>query len=88
VFRLGYGRLGPTEARILLIGINTLLFFGIGRFRIDMVGLSAFDVIGLGLVATMAVMLIARAIKNLRTLRAEEPSARRRRPRPLAGAGS
>ena len=30
VFSLGYGRLGPTEARLGLIAVNTLLALGVG----------------------------------------------------------
>ena len=33
VFTLGYGRLGPTEARLLLIGVNTLLALGVAAVR-------------------------------------------------------
>ena len=29
VFTLGYGRLGPTEARLVLIAVNTLLALGV-----------------------------------------------------------
>jgi hypothetical protein len=63
----------------VLIAINALLALGIGRFGVDEVGLSAFDVLGIGLVAAMAAMLVARAAANLRVLAAEEPSARARR---------
>ena len=33
VFRLGYGRLGPTEARLALIALNTALALGAGARR-------------------------------------------------------
>ena len=42
VFTLGYGRLGPTEARLMLIGVNTLLALGVAS-----IGL--LDVLGIGL---------------------------------------
>ena len=29
MFRLGYGRLGPTEARLALIALNTALALGV-----------------------------------------------------------
>src|ERR687898_1056608 len=61
VFTLGYGRLGPTEARLLLIGLNTLLALGVLRFGL-------LDMLGFGLVATMIAALVARAARNLKRL--------------------
>ena len=29
MFTLGYGRLGPTEARLILVAVNTLLALGL-----------------------------------------------------------
>jgi phosphatidylglycerophosphate synthase len=68
VFTLGYGRLGPTEARLLLITVNTLLVLGI-------VGNGLLDLIGIGLAAAMIAALIARASRNLRRLSELEPAA-------------
>jgi phosphatidylglycerophosphate synthase len=65
VFSLGYGRLGPTEARLGLIGLNGALFFG-------MPGL---DVLGIGLAGAMIAALIVRAARNLRRLAELEPAA-------------
>ena len=81
-FRLGYGRVGPTEARLALIGLNTALALGAGLgFSVAGLGLSALDVAGLGVVAVMAVALAGRAIGNLRRLALAEPAA----PRPARG---
>jgi hypothetical protein len=68
VFTLGYGRLGPTEARLLLVGINTLLAFGV-------VGFGLLDVLGIGLAGVMIMGLVARAGRNLRRLAELEPAA-------------
>ena len=67
-FTLGYGRLGPTEARLLLIGLNTLLALGVLRFGL-------LDMLGIGLVATMIAALVARAARNLKRLAKLEPAA-------------
>jgi archaetidylinositol phosphate synthase len=67
-FTLGYGRLGPTEARLLLIGMNTLLALGI-------VGGDLLNVLGIGLAAAMIIALIARAGRNLKRLAELEPAA-------------
>jgi archaetidylinositol phosphate synthase len=78
-FRLGYGLLGPTEIRVVLILLNAALALGLGLdFRLLELNLTVFDVIGLGIVAVMLVLLSARVFSNLRQLAKEEPSAPRR----------
>jgi phosphatidylglycerophosphate synthase len=78
VFRLGYGRVGPTEARLALIGFNTALALGagLGLPAVAGVGISILDAIGLGLAGAMLLALAARATHNLRELAACEPAAR------------
>ena len=61
VFTLGYGRLGPTEARLMLIAVNTALALGASTFGI-------LDVLGIGLVAVMIAALVGRAARNLKRL--------------------
>ena len=67
VFALGYGRLGPTEARLLLIGGNALIAIGV-------VGVGLLDVVGIGLAGLMIAALIGRAGRNLKRLSALEPA--------------
>jgi archaetidylinositol phosphate synthase len=67
VFTLGYGRLGPTEARVLLIAVNTALALGAATFGI-------LDVLGIGLAALMIAGLVARAARNLKRLAELEPA--------------
>jgi phosphatidylglycerophosphate synthase len=74
VFSLGYGRVGPTEARIALIGLNTAMALGVPlHFTLAGVSLSALDVAALAVVAVMLVALAVRAARNLRELAAREP---------------
>jgi archaetidylinositol phosphate synthase len=68
VFTLGYGRFGPTEARLMLIAVNTLLALGL-------IGTGLLDVLGIGLAAAMIAALIGRAGRNLRRLAELEPAA-------------
>ncbi len=76
-FRLGYGRIGPTEARLALIAVNTLMALGAGlEFDVLGVGVSVLDAVALGAVAAMLVALGVRAAKNLRELALREPAAR------------
>jgi archaetidylinositol phosphate synthase len=78
-FALGYGRIGPTEVRLVLIALNTALALGVGLdFNLVDVDLTVFDAIGLGIAAVMIVLLTARAAHNLRLLARDEPAAPRR----------
>jgi archaetidylinositol phosphate synthase len=67
-FTLGYGLLGPTEARLILIAMNTLLALGI-------LGTGVLDVLGIALAAAMLLALIVRACRNLRRLAELEPAS-------------
>jgi len=68
VFSLGYGRFGPTEARAMLIAVNTVLALGL-------IGNGLLDVLGIGLAAAMILALLGRAGRNLRRLAELEPAA-------------
>jgi archaetidylinositol phosphate synthase len=72
VFSLGYGRFGPTEARLGLIALNTAAALGIG-LDLHVWGLSVLDAIALGAAALMLGGLAVRATRNLRTLARKEP---------------
>src|SRR5215218_689085 len=75
VVSLGYGRVGPTEARLALIGLNTVMALGAGlSFDLFGVGITALDVVGLGLSALALLVLGARARRNLRVLAEREPA--------------
>jgi phosphatidylglycerophosphate synthase len=77
-FSLGYGSFGPTEARVILILLNSLaMLWGALPFTVLGVGATLFDVVGLGAVAAMLTLLLFRIGKNLRTLAALEPPRRR-----------
>src|SRR5215210_1657684 len=69
VFSLGYGRLGPTEARVALIALNTALALGLGlEATVAGLDVSLLDAIGLGAAALMLGGLAWRAARNLRVL--------------------
>jgi archaetidylinositol phosphate synthase len=79
VFKLGYGRLGPTEARLALIALNSLIALGVGLgFHAGELGLTALDLLGLGAAAAMIVALAGRAARNLRVLAPREPAGQAR----------
>jgi archaetidylinositol phosphate synthase len=76
VFTLGYGRLGPTEVRLALIVLNTLMALGVGLgFQVGGLGLTVLDLIGLGIAGVMIAALAGRAARNLRVLAEQEPAA-------------
>jgi archaetidylinositol phosphate synthase len=77
VFSLGYGRLGPTEARVGLVLINTVLALGLApEISLFGVGITVLDVVVLGAAGVMAVALAVRASRNLRELARREPAVR------------
>ena len=77
-FSIGYGHIGPTEVRIVLIALNVALALGAGLdFHLAGIGLTAFDVVGLAVAALMCALLAGRAVANLRRLGRDEPAAAR-----------
>ena len=77
-FGLGYGRFGPTEARVILMLLNTMAVFGFALpFHLLTVGATLFDVVGLAAATAMLGLLLARIIRNLRSLARLEPPRRR-----------
>jgi phosphatidylglycerophosphate synthase len=93
-FSIGYGLIGPTEVRVLLIALNTALALGL-ELRVEALGtgITALDVAGVALAAGMLLLLVGRARRNLRELAIEEPAAPRgpvfpRRPGGGGGVGS
>ena len=78
-FRIGYGLLGPTEIRAVLVVLNTALALKLGLdFTIAEVQLTVLDAIGLAIAGGMIVLLLGRAAGNLRELAKGEPAAPRR----------
>lgn len=76
-FRYGYGVMGPTEARIVLFGLNLLaLTIGPLPFHVIGRGVTVFDVLGAGAALSMGAMLMRRVTRNLRELAREEPPQR------------
>jgi len=71
VFSLGYGRLGPTEARVGLVAINTVLALGVVPTAL---GMGLLDFVVLGIAAVMIGALGVRALRNLRELARLEPA--------------
>ncbi len=74
-FDLGYGRVGPTEMRLVLVALNTTLALGAGLgARIAGVDLTILDGVGLVAAAVLVLALLGRAAKNLRVLAEREPA--------------
>jgi phosphatidylglycerophosphate synthase len=76
-FRLGYGRFGPTEVRLILIVVNTGLAGhghvpGLGSIPIRLLADGLLVAVGLGMLALLAV----RFARNLRALASLEPLQR------------
>jgi phosphatidylglycerophosphate synthase len=73
-FRLGYGRFGPTEARIALAALTVALALGADlSVQVLGLGVSVLDLGGLAIAAAMLGGLAVRAARNLRELADAEP---------------
>ena len=70
--RLGYGRLGPTEARLVLLGLLVAIALGAD---VTVLGLSLLDLAGLAVTAALGLAVALRAAGNLRVLARREPYA-------------
>src|SRR5204862_4929625 len=79
VFRLAYGRLGPTEIRIMLIAANGVLAVLAPGPTLYLVANATLVLLGVGMVAT----LVARVAQNLSRLAREEPDVRTPHTSPL-----
>ena len=76
-FSLGYGRVGPTEMRLVLIALNTAIALGLSAHaEIAGVGLGLLDLAGIAVLAAMAAALGGRVTRNLRELARREPAPR------------
>jgi phosphatidylglycerophosphate synthase len=73
-FTLGYGRLGPTEARVLLFGLLAAVALG-ARADVSLLGqsLTLLDLASGGAAVVMLAAGAVRAAGNLRTLADQEP---------------
>lgn len=78
-FSFGYGMLGPTEVRLILVGLNTMaLLLGPLPFNFMGWGMTVFDVAGVAAAVAMLLLLLVRSGSNLRRLAELEPPGRRR----------
>ncbi len=73
-FRYGYGGVGPTEVRILLIALNLTVLYARGLpFDLFGIGMTVFDIVGIAAALGMTGLLARRVAHNLRTLGRMEP---------------
>lgn len=78
-FRFGYGVVGPTETRLILMGLNTAaVLIGPEPFNVMGVGATVFDLFGVVAVLGMLAMLSRRVARNLGHLARLEPANTRR----------
>ena len=77
VFNLGYGRVGPTEARVGLAALNVAMFAGL-TLKTTVLGIdvTVLDLAGLAIAAGMVGMLMVRGARNLRVLAEREPAGK------------
>ena len=77
VFKLSYGRIGPTETRLILIALNLVLLLTAAMGRTALAGVAALsNAVSLLLALAMGGMLVARFVGNLNHLARLEPLKR------------
>ncbi len=76
-FRISYGKLGPTEVRVIIILANTLIFF-IGNPKISLAGnqVTVYDSLVILLSCIMALIYLVNTIQRGRQLSQQDNSAR------------
>jgi len=68
-FKLSYGRLGPTEARLIAIAANALVFFiGNSIATNFLLPLTVFDWVAIGVIFILAVVILTAVVKQGRQL--------------------
>lgn len=76
-FRLTYAAFGPTEFRLLLILINTVVIYAPwAKLRFDVGGgivLGTFDFVGLGVAAILFLIFLVQFLRDKRELGAQDP---------------
>jgi archaetidylinositol phosphate synthase len=73
-FTISYGKLGPTEARLIAMVANTLVFFvGNPQLRIYSATLSVYDWIVCGIIVLLAVITVTTTLQQLSKLAKMDP---------------
>ncbi len=75
-FRLTYAKLGPTEVRLILIGVSILYIFNpFGSWSVSLLGFdwTVYDLAGATVAGVLFVLYIASIIRDARKLRDESP---------------
>ncbi len=73
VFQLSYGKLGPTEARLVAIALNVIMYFqAFPDFRLPIVHLTLYETIFLLLGVVLILMFVVSTIKQAAELAAIE----------------
>ncbi len=73
VFQLSYGKLGPTEARLVAIALNVIMYFqALPDFRLPIVNLTLYETMFLLIGVTLVLMFVVSTIKQAAELAAIE----------------
>lgn len=76
VFQISYGKLGPTEARVIVVIVNAAIyFFGNPTFALPLGTFSVFDLVAAAAAALLLVLYVANCLRQARELARQEQSA-------------
>jgi len=73
-FRISYGKLGPTEARLIAVSANILVFFA-GNPKIELLGVTTtvYDWVAIVVIGLLAIILITTTISRARSMSKLDP---------------
>ena len=73
-FTISYGKLGPTEGRLIAMSANALIFFiGNPQVTLFQLSMSAYDWIVVGIILLLLVITVSTALRQARILAEQDP---------------
>src|SRR6476660_7889768 len=74
VYKISYGKIGPTEVRVFLLGVNALFYFGTNPLiNLGRVSISSFDAMVLGIAIAFFLYFLGFTLLRMRELNIQDP---------------
>ena len=77
VYKISYGKIGPTEVRVFLLGVNAIFYFGSNPLiHIGTMSISSFDAIVLCVASAFFLYFLGFTLMRMRELNVQDPPKR------------
>jgi hypothetical protein len=74
VYKISYGKIGPTEVRVFLLGVNALFYFGTNPLiNLGRVSISSFDAMVLCIATAFFIYFLGFMFLRMRELNIQDP---------------